>query len=219
MIEMDGVRVELVKSIKFLGCIVDNNLRWQQHINFVCKKLAQGTALLRSVYYLYPMWVKRIMYFSYFYSHMSYCIAIWGNAAKVHVNRVVLLQKKAIRLMLGLNYNEHVKPHAVVNCLLMFDDIYRFALALLAFRYCVLKHNYNLFHNAGYVVSNLNVDRVTRGNVQYNLFIPYVRTSLRKNCVIHQCILTWNSLSRDVKVSTSVSMFKQKLFSILNSVL
>ena len=163
------------------------------------------------------MWVKKMMYFSYFYSHISYCIAIWGNAAKLHTNRVLVMQKKAIRLMLGLPYNEHVKPYAVTNCLLMFDDVYKLKLALFAFRYCVLKSNYNLFYISGYVLNNvINVNTVTRSSVQYNFFLPYVQTSIRKKCVLRQCILAWNSLSNDIKMSTSVSVFKHKVFCLLN---
>jgi hypothetical protein len=184
IVKMAGECVELVENTKFLGCVIDKSLTWQHHVSSLCKKLAQGIALLRSVYYLYPMWVKRMIYFSYFYSHISYCIAIWGNAAKVHTNRVLVMQKKAIRLMLGLPYNEHVKPHAVANYLLLFDDVYKLALAFFAFRYCILKCNYNLFYNAGYVLTSANnASRVTRSSVQHNFFLPYMYELLLEKMV------------------------------------
>lgn len=73
--------------------------------------------------------------------HILFRIAIWGNAAKAHTNSVLVLQKKAVCLMQGLPYNEHIKLHTVVNYLLMIDDVHKHALTLFTLRYCILEHN------------------------------------------------------------------------------
>ena len=39
----------------------------------------------------------RTLYFSLFHSHLTYGLAVWGNANAVHINRIKLLQKRAIR--------------------------------------------------------------------------------------------------------------------------
>ena len=42
-------------------------------------------------------------------------MAVWGNAAKVHMNRIVTLQKQATRLVYGIKRLDHVAPIAYKN--------------------------------------------------------------------------------------------------------
>jgi hypothetical protein len=95
-VSLAGAPVELVKSVKFLGCVVDERLLWSKHITYVCKKMSQGLAMLRCAYKMFPVWVKKLIYFAYVYPFMRYCVSIWGNAAHVFTNRVIVLQKKVL---------------------------------------------------------------------------------------------------------------------------
>jgi hypothetical protein len=145
LIYLDGNPIELVKSTKFVGCIVDDGLVWKEHVSFVCKKMSQGIAMLRCVYNVYPAWVKKMIYFAYVYPYLCYCLAAWGNSADVHINRVKVLQKKSIRLMLNLSPLEHVTPWAKLYRLLLFDEKRDNSLAVFAFRNYMYDHNSSLY--------------------------------------------------------------------------
>jgi hypothetical protein len=97
VVALTGINVECVDTIKFLGCIIDNNFSWHAHVTHICSKMSRGVALLRHVNNFYPMWVKRLIYFAYVYPYICYCLAVWGGAPAVHSRRVLMVQKCAIR--------------------------------------------------------------------------------------------------------------------------
>ena len=39
-VHIDGDRLEVVEQTKFLGVVVQNNLRWNSHIEYIFKKIA-----------------------------------------------------------------------------------------------------------------------------------------------------------------------------------
>ncbi len=209
-----NVPVEYVSSIKFLGCIIDSKLKWSEHVSCVCKKVSRGIALLRASYKLLPLFVKRLIYFAFVYSHINYCLAVYGSAAKVHMNKITVLQKKAIRLMYDVSYTEHVKPLALSGQLLLCEEMFIFQCYVLAFRYCKLSHNVNLFHNAGIVVISqmITANRSVSNN---NYYVPFARTKIRQCSALFQCIKAWNVLPNDLKLIYSLPLFKSRILNYL----
>ena len=41
------------------------------------------------------------MYHTLFESHLTYCISVWGGAAKSYIEKLFILQKKCIRILFG----------------------------------------------------------------------------------------------------------------------
>ncbi len=214
VVTLMGRNVECVNNYKFLGCFLDSKLSWQTHIDNTCRKISQGIALLRHCN-LYPVWVKRLLYSAYVYSHICYCLVIWGGAASLHLNRVVVLQKCALRVMLGVGRVEHVMPLAYANNLLLLPELYKFCLAVFMFKGCILGHNADLFTSNGFIriVSSGNYNtRVCNSN---NYSIPYCRTSLRKHSIIHKAVTNWNNLSQMLKLANNLCYLKNELFTYL----
>jgi hypothetical protein len=56
--------------------------------------MLKDVALLKSVFNLFPIYVKRMLYFAFVYSHICYCIALWGGTANVHTHKVLVIQKR-----------------------------------------------------------------------------------------------------------------------------
>lgn len=67
--------VVLLNTLKYFNvcdnCNIDGKLNWQPHCNYLCKKLAQVIALLKSIHTLYPIYCKRICCI------LHLCILIW----------------------------------------------------------------------------------------------------------------------------------------------
>ena len=53
----------------------------------------------------------RCIYQSLMLPYLTYGLTAWGQAAKAHLNKLLLLQKRALRLMYFLNPRTHVIPH------------------------------------------------------------------------------------------------------------
>ena len=122
-------------KIKYLGLILDNKLNWKAHIAELSKKLSRAVGLLYKVRNLCPPTVLRSLYFSLFNSHLSYGLAVWGNANQLDIRKIKSLQKKAIKAIdssLGKDNNDHLYFDLKI---LKFDEQLEFQLSSLMWDY------------------------------------------------------------------------------------
>jgi hypothetical protein len=49
-------------SVRFLGCHIDPQLKWNLHAESVCTRLSRGVAILRTCHNLFPKTVKLAIY-------------------------------------------------------------------------------------------------------------------------------------------------------------
>ena len=73
---------------------------------------------------LFPLHVKRMLYYVYTYLHLTYCMPIRGGGHSTYVKKVAVLQKKAVRLICYLNYLAYVHPAAYEHKLLLLPELY-----------------------------------------------------------------------------------------------
>ena len=90
-------------AVKYLGIIIDCNLNWKHHINYVTLKISKTVGIISKLRYYIPNNVLLDIYKSLISPYLTYGVAAWGNAAKVHIQKILVLQKPASRLM-NLNH-------------------------------------------------------------------------------------------------------------------
>lgn len=95
-------------SVKFLGLYVQSNVKWCTHVDYVCKKVAKGIFMLRKLRIFVNVEVLKAVYFAHLQSHMSYGIIAWGHFG--NVKKLLLLQKRSIRVICNVNSRTHCKP-------------------------------------------------------------------------------------------------------------
>jgi len=84
-------------STKFLGVIIENRLSWKAHINHLLPKLCTACHSVRTTKPFMCQENLKSIYYSYFYSLMTYGIIFWGNPT--HSIHVFQLQKRVIRII------------------------------------------------------------------------------------------------------------------------
>lgn len=95
-----------VETVKYLGVIFDPKLTWGAHSEFLQSKLRSLNYLM---YYLSGFFTKyhlRKIYFALYDSVLKYGLIVWGGAAKMHIQPLEVLQKWAIRNIVGLERRE-----------------------------------------------------------------------------------------------------------------
>jgi hypothetical protein len=102
-------RIDQVDQTKFLGLIVDENLSWDDHINYVVKKLSSGIYALRQMSRVCDLETLKIIYYSLIQSHISYGISIYGGTTKTNLDKILIQQKRAIRTIMKLQKTTSVK--------------------------------------------------------------------------------------------------------------
>ena len=92
--------------MKYLGVKIDTNLSWQHHVNNLSVKLNRANALLFKMRKYVSCKILRSIYFAIFDSYLSYCCLVWAQNYST-IQRIVILQKKAIRIINFQPRNSH----------------------------------------------------------------------------------------------------------------
>ena len=90
---VSGYPVQTLDQIKYLGVIIDCGLTWKSHIDSVSVKVAQSTGILSKLKHYLPRKILRSLYLTL---HVSYCLPIWVEISKTHLNRLITLLLGAV---------------------------------------------------------------------------------------------------------------------------
>ena len=97
-IKLNGKRLYETNSVKHLGIRIDNKLYWKAHINDIPLKLIKANTMLYKVRDFVDAGILKSIYHALFESHIYYACIIWGQNVCT-INRLFILQKKALRLI------------------------------------------------------------------------------------------------------------------------
>jgi hypothetical protein len=114
------------KNYKYLGILIDEHLNFNDNTDFLCNKLSKAVFQLRRA----KLYVTRkhllTLYHALFNSHLWYCTNIFSCTSQSNLNRIMVLQKKAIRIVTNSNYNAHTANIFSSLNLLPFDKLVKF---------------------------------------------------------------------------------------------
>jgi hypothetical protein len=97
-------KISSVNETKFLGLIINNNLTWKTHIEFIKSKLSSACYAVRSVKPFLTIRTLKMIYYSCFHSVMTYGLLFWRNSPDSI--KIFRLQKKIIRIMTGSRHRD-----------------------------------------------------------------------------------------------------------------
>ena len=112
-------RLYPTESVKYLGVKIDANLTWQHHINDLSIKLNRANALLFKMRKYVSLKILRPIYFAIFDSYLSYCCLVRAQNFST-IQQIVILQKKAVRIINFQPRNFHTSPLFKQNSILKF---------------------------------------------------------------------------------------------------
>ena len=84
-------------KVKFLGVFIDSNLSWHDQVNHISSNVARAVGILSKLKFILPRNILRCVYLSLIVPHLSYCCSIWSACNKSLLNKLFILQKRAIR--------------------------------------------------------------------------------------------------------------------------
>ena len=101
---LEGIDLENVESIKYLGVTITSDLRWNTHVSNVCTKANRTLGFLRRNLYSCPQEVKEAAYKGLVRPVLDYGSSVWDPPGVVLKEELESVQKRAARFMTG-NYN------------------------------------------------------------------------------------------------------------------
>ena len=201
---MDGVKIESVKEIKFLGVTIDDQISWKSHIKHVQSKVSRSIAVLNKAKLVLDHKSLRMLYCSLVLPYLTYCAEVWGNTYISTIHPLLILQKKAIRVIHGAGYRDHTNSLFLQSKLLKFRDLVELKTTQIAY-----KAKNNLLPGN---IQKLFIEREEgynlRGKSKFKTL--NARTTRKMFCISICGVRLWNSLSVELKECPNINQFKKR---------
>ena len=77
-LKTDGVNIQEVSTVKYLGVTFESNLTWKNHVNELCLKLSKTVGIFSKLRYYVNVDILIMLYYSLIYPFLTYGIQVWG---------------------------------------------------------------------------------------------------------------------------------------------
>ena len=146
------------------------------------------------------------MYVSLFHSVLRYGIIFWGAAPQCRLNRVLILQKKAIRIVANKEWNYHTEGLFRDLNILRLDKLYEFELC-------------NFIYRTIHITNRFALDSVSQIHSyntrnRENIYLHPVHFNVVKGFVLNRGVSSFNALPVQLK-HKAYKLFKGELNRIL----
>ena len=148
-----------------------------------------------------------MIYMSLIHSYLNYCNIIWGSTSSNYLQPLIVLQKKAVRLISHARFREESAPLFYNLKILPLHKIYH--LNCLQFMFKNLNRNSFPFLSHRIIYSSSIHNHETRFNDKLQPI--YERLSLCKNSYLANSVCLWNDLDLSIKHLKSLHYFKYKV--------
>ena len=122
-LKLNNVLIERVSQFNFLGVILSSSLKWDKHVAQVSLKISRVIGVLYRLKHVFPREVLLTLYNASILPHLSYCILVWSSRIDGN-HRLLLLQKKAVRIIANQDYIAHSEPLCKLLNLLKVSDLF-----------------------------------------------------------------------------------------------
>ena len=121
----------------------------------------------------------------------------------MHLNKILLLQKRAVRIVNGSDFYAHCDPIFYSLSFLKIFEIYKY--------YCCL----HVFKNEGNYRINNSVFNTRQSG---NLYIPFYRLYITNRSLYHNAPMFYNELPDNLRSINRIGLFKRELKNLFLSI-
>ena len=211
-IRINDSPISEVNHAKFLGVIIDKNLKWEQHAKYVKQKIAKGIGIILKARKYFNKDTLLSLYYTMILPYLSYCIHVWGSAYHVHLNDIVILQKKIVRIICGVVPRSHTEPLYKELGILNVNQIYQYSVGLFMFKFVNKMFPSLLFDNMFTFTTDVHNYNTRQAQL---LYVPYCSTTRSQKTIRYTGTRIWNSFSNKINTQCVISTFKKNLKLIL----
>ena len=213
-----NVNLESKEYVKYLGIIIDKNLLWKFHIDVIATKISKTVGLIAKLRHLVPRRILLNIYQSLIHPYLTYGLASWGQSSKTYLNKILILQKRALRMIYFADRRDHAIPLFIDANILPLTFLYYESVS-------------NLMHDINNNKAPLNILKLfkktssvhsysTRSSTSKNFYVHSTRLEVHKRSLSQFGVKLWNEIPRgirDLPKKVFKGEIKQLLFDILEN--
>lgn len=204
-ISVDGYNIEKVSKYKYLGIIIDHNLSFNDHADYVLKKLAKKVYFFSRIGTYLSTETKLLIYHTLIAPNFFYCPTILFMLNKTQLCHLQIKQNRALRVILNCNMYTPIKTMLdCLNCLSVNQCI---MLNVFLFIY-KLVNNLLPKHLLDYCMFVSDIHNYQTRNYQ-NFYVHVSRTSFTENQLFNRGLKLYNELPQQTKEAHNIKLFKK----------
>ena len=96
-----------VTFTKFLGVIINDKLSFSRHVSYIKNKISKGMGIIIKARKYLNKKSLLDLYHAFVYPYLTYCNEVWGNMSNVHLDALVKILKKIVRIITYSPYLAH----------------------------------------------------------------------------------------------------------------
>jgi hypothetical protein len=205
-IKIDNTIIPQVSNVKFLGVMVDQHLTWSDHIKLIATKIGKNVGIISRLAYILPTKIRLSLYYTLVHPYLSYCNFIWASNYKSRIQRLIILQKRVIRIIMGSPFNSHTHLLFKQLNILTLEQITQLQISEFMHRY-----NFNTlpfeFKNYFKKTSDFHSHFTRNANTYRSEF---ARTNSRKFVITYKGPVVWNNLPLELRTIPNRNSFKKQ---------
>lgn len=210
------ISIEHKEYVKYLGVLIDENLTWKCHIDNIASKISKAIGVISRMRHFVPSSTLHNIYQSLILPYLTYGIVIWGQATQANQNKILLLQKRALRLIYFKRKSEHAIPLFVCSKIMPLNMLYYSAVSNLM--YDISNNTTPSTISDLFIYSKEVHAHNTRHAASYNFYINYSRMNQKKLSFAKLGAKIWNSICpeiRKLEKKTFNKIIKKSLLTVL----
>ena len=147
------------------------------------------------------------LYYSYIFPYLIYCSEVWGTASQIHLQPLIKLQKKIIRIISFSPYNSPTKPIFEHLEILPFKKLvfHRIGLQMYKYEYCIIPVALQYLFTKNSSVHEYNTRN--RNKLRPAIAKHVYRDKDFRFISVH----VWNYISENISIDVSFPTFKKSL--------
>ena len=183
-------------------------MSWRPHVRYISKKVAKGIGIILKARKVFNHETLSSLYCTFIYPYLNYCIHVWGRAYNTHLNDLIVLQNKAIRIINGVPPRTNVKYLYIQHHILTMKQLYHYNLGLFMYKYSngMLPEIFADFFIKVEEIHSYN----TRSSSAQHLFIHPRRTTRGQKSCIYSGSLIWNFILNHLDPNCTIGLFKKQ---------
>ena len=187
LIKISESKVERVSTFKFLGVVIDEALKFDAHYDKVSNNVSKSTFLLNKVKYILTTTQLLHLYNAFLLPHLLYCCTIWGLNYATRCNKLLLMQKKAVRIMFNLPFLGHTSPHFKEHSILKFNELVKYKTLVIMYKFLTCKLSVHV--QSMFTLNSRNINLRHRSP----FFVPFSNRNYRLFTIPFSGPKLWNT--------------------------
>ena len=132
---IDNVIIENVQHSKFLGVIIDQNLTFYKHIQYLKGKISRAMGILYKCRKYLNQSTLLTLYNAFIHPYFNYCIPAWGNTFPTYLQPLITLQKRAVRIVMNAKFRANTAPIFKDLRILNVSKLHAYSVQLFVYKY------------------------------------------------------------------------------------